>query len=91
MFFRLLSGLLISAMLLGSALTAQAQQTLNFGIISTEASQNLKVLWEPFLRDMSKALGMEVKAFLPVTMGDHRRHALQESRPELGSATRAPW
>ena len=63
MFFRLLSGLLISAMLLGSALTAQAQQTLNFGIISTEASQNLKVLWEPFLRDMSKALGMEVKAF----------------------------
>ncbi|WP_415965587.1 phosphonate ABC transporter substrate-binding protein [Desulfovibrio piger] len=63
MFFRLLSGLLVSAMLLGSALTAQAQQTLNFGIISTEASQNLKVLWEPFLRDMSKALGMEVKAF----------------------------
>lgn len=40
MFSRLLSGLLVSAMLLGSALTAQAQQTLNFGIISTEASQN---------------------------------------------------
>ena len=49
MFSRLLSGLLVSAMLLGSALTAQAQQTLNFGIISTEASQNLKVLWDPFL------------------------------------------
>ena len=63
MFSRLLSGLLVSAMLLGSALTAQAQQTLNFGIISTEASQNLKVLWDPFLKDMSKALGMEVKAF----------------------------
>ena len=63
MFSRLLSGLLVSAMLLGSALTAQAQQTLNFGIMSTEASQNLKVLWDPFLKDMSKALGMEVKAF----------------------------
>lgn len=63
MFSRLLSGLLVSAMLLGSALTAQAQQILNFGIISTEASQNLKVLWDPFLKDMSKALGMEVKAF----------------------------
>lgn len=63
MFSRLLSGLLVSAMLLGSALTVQAQQTLNFGIISTEASQNLKVLWDPFLKDMSKALGMEVKAF----------------------------
>lgn len=63
MFSRLLSGLLVSVMLLGSALTAQAQQTLNFGIISTEASQNLKVLWDPFLKDMSKALGMEVKAF----------------------------
>ena len=33
MFSRLLSGLLVSAMLLGSALTVQAQQTLNFGII----------------------------------------------------------
>lgn len=36
MFSRLLSGLLVSAMLLGSALTAQAQQTLNFGIISPQ-------------------------------------------------------
>lgn len=32
MFSRLLSGLLVSAMLLGSALTAQAQQTLNFAL-----------------------------------------------------------
>ena len=63
MFSRLLSGLLVSAMLLGSALTAQAQQTLNFGIISTESSQNLKSRWDPFLEDMSKATGLKFKAF----------------------------
>lgn len=54
MFSRLLSGLLVSAMLLGSALTAQAQQTLNFGIISTESSQNLKSRWDPFLDSVVK-------------------------------------
>ena len=29
-------------------------QTINFGIINTESSQNLKTDWEPFLADMSK-------------------------------------
>lgn len=36
---------------------------LNFGIISTESSQNLRKLWDPFLADMSKKTGMRVKAF----------------------------
>src|SRR5690606_27277067 len=37
--------------------------TLNFGIISTESTQNLKKAWDPFLADMQEKLGMEVKAF----------------------------
>ena len=43
---------------------AQAQtKTLNFGIISTESSANLKTAWQPFLDDMQKATGLEIKAF----------------------------
>ncbi|CCN33332.1 Phosphonates-binding periplasmic protein [Vibrio nigripulchritudo SO65] len=38
-------------------------KTLNFGIISTESQQNLKASWTPFLDDMSKKLGVEVKAY----------------------------
>ena len=36
---------------------------INFGIISTEASMNLKKLWEPFLAEMEKATGLKVNAF----------------------------
>jgi phosphonate transport system substrate-binding protein len=38
-------------------------KTLNFGIISTESSQNLRTIWNPFLEDMGKKLGVKVKAF----------------------------
>ncbi|PSV25215.1 MULTISPECIES: phosphonate ABC transporter substrate-binding protein [unclassified Photobacterium] len=38
-------------------------ESLNFGIISTESQQNLKTVWDPFLKDMSDKLGMEVKAY----------------------------
>jgi len=38
-------------------------KTLNFGIISTESSQNLREIWTPFLDDMGKKLGVKVKAF----------------------------
>lgn len=53
------------AALLSVPFTAQAEdmKSLNFGIISTESSQNLKTVWVPFLDDMSKKLGMEVKPF----------------------------
>ena len=37
--------------------------TLNFGIISTESSQNLKSQWEPFLAEMAKIVGKPVEAF----------------------------
>ncbi|MDQ7251100.1 phosphonate ABC transporter substrate-binding protein [Dongia sedimenti] len=36
---------------------------LNFGIISTESSQNLKPVWDPFLADMTRKLGIKVNAF----------------------------
>lgn len=38
-------------------------QTLRFGIISTESTQNLRSMWDPFLADMEKKLGMPVKAY----------------------------
>ena len=48
---------------LGGAAQAEDLKELNFGIISTESSQNLKTIWDPFLADMSKKLGMKVNAF----------------------------
>jgi phosphonate transport system substrate-binding protein len=42
---------------------AALAQTVNFGIISTESSANLKSAWQPVLDDMSKATGLEIRAF----------------------------
>lgn len=43
---------------------AQAQtKELNFGIISTESSANLKTAWQPFLEDMQKVTGLKITAF----------------------------
>jgi phosphonate transport system substrate-binding protein len=38
-------------------------QDFNFGIISTEATQNLKGDWEPLIADMSRETGLKVTAF----------------------------
>lgn len=38
-------------------------KTINFGIISTESTANLKQQWLPFLADMEKKTGMTVKPF----------------------------
>jgi phosphonate transport system substrate-binding protein len=38
-------------------------QELNFGFISTEASQNLKADWQPLIDDMEKQTGLKIKAF----------------------------
>ena len=51
-----------SAALITSAY-AQEMKELNFGIISTESSQNLKSDWQPVLDDMAKKTGMKVNAF----------------------------
>ncbi|WP_255836327.1 phosphonate ABC transporter substrate-binding protein [Ignatzschineria rhizosphaerae] len=42
---------------------AAEKDVLNFGIISTESSQNLRSNWQPMLDDMSEELGIEVKPF----------------------------
>ncbi|MCG8361074.1 MAG: phosphonate ABC transporter substrate-binding protein [Kiloniellales bacterium] len=52
-----------ATMLMAGSAAAEEMKTLNFGIISTESTQNLKTIWDPFIEDMSKKLGLEVKAF----------------------------
>lgn len=49
--------------LVSGAVSAQEQKEVNFGIISTESSQNLRQVWEPFLEDMSERTGYKVSAF----------------------------
>lgn len=51
------------AMAIGLGMTAAQAEDINFGIISTEASQNLKADWQPLLDDMAKQTGYTVKAF----------------------------
>jgi phosphonate transport system substrate-binding protein len=45
------------------AATAVFAQEINFGIISTEATQNLKQDWQPLIDDMAKQTGFKVNAF----------------------------
>ena len=47
----------------GASNAGKEGQTINFGIINTESSQNLKTDWEPFLADMSKKTGLNIKPF----------------------------
>lgn len=64
MFVKLAAGIAMASALTGmTSAQAEEMKTLNFGIISTESSQNLKTVWDPFLADMSKKLGMEIKPF----------------------------
>lgn len=59
----------ISVMLAAPAMAQEYQpleedpETLVFGIISTESTQNLRRQWEPFLDDMEEQLDMEVESF----------------------------
>lgn len=46
-----------------AATPALAAEEINFGIISTESSSNLKKMWDPFLADMQKSTGLKVNAF----------------------------
>ena len=54
---------LAGAALLTAPAQAEPLKELDFGIISTESAQNLKTIWEPFLADMERKLGMKVNAF----------------------------
>lgn len=46
-----------------AAQAADEKKAVNFGIISTESSQNLKTIWLPFLEAMSEQTGLEIKPF----------------------------
>ena len=52
-----------SLLALPAPATAQAPEPLQFGILSTESSVNLKQHWEPILADKARKLGMPVKAY----------------------------
>ena len=55
---------LCAALALGLGMTTGAlAQDINFGMISTEASQNLKADWQPLLDDMAKQTGLKINAF----------------------------
>lgn len=53
----------VLALAAAGAAWAQAPKEINFGIISTESSQNLKQDWQPLLADMEKRTGLKVNAF----------------------------
>jgi phosphonate transport system substrate-binding protein len=64
LFSGLTAGVAMTAVLAAPQISqAEEMKTLNFGILSSESSQNLRTRWEPFLADMSEDLGMEVKPF----------------------------
>lgn len=62
---QLFSTLAVSAIAVTAASTAIAQglKELNFGIISTESTQNLRQDWQPVLDDLAKKTGAKVNAF----------------------------
>jgi phosphonate transport system substrate-binding protein len=62
MFRKLIAGVAVAFIATGPAL-AQELKEINFGIISTETSQNLKTKWQPLLEDMARQTGYKVNAF----------------------------
>lgn len=56
---------LVAAAALAATAAAGAQpiREINFGVIATEKAGALRQMWEPFLDDMSKAIGMKVNGF----------------------------
>jgi len=60
---KLLASLAGATLIAINPVAAQELKELNFGIISTESSQNLKSDWQPILDGMAKKTGMKVNAF----------------------------
>ena len=56
---------LAAGLMLPLAAQAADAPEINFGIIATEGSQNLRSVWAPFLEDMQKAVGAKVNGFYP--------------------------
>jgi phosphonate transport system substrate-binding protein len=57
-----LASAVVGLTMFGPAHAAEPKE-LNFGIISTESSQNLRAQWEPFLEAMTETLGMKINAY----------------------------
>ncbi|MCS6766506.1 MAG: phosphonate ABC transporter substrate-binding protein [Candidatus Protistobacter heckmanni] len=58
----LLAALALAGACVGAAKAADVKE-LNFGIIATEKAGALRQMWEPFLDDMTKAVGVKVNGF----------------------------
>ncbi|MFZ4536121.1 phosphonate ABC transporter substrate-binding protein [Propionivibrio sp.] len=63
MIHKIKSLLAVVAIVLSGVVHAAEIKELNFGIIATEKAGALKQMWEPFLDDMSKAVGVKVNGF----------------------------
>jgi phosphonate transport system substrate-binding protein len=61
--YSLKSLLAIAAITFAGIAHADEIKELNFGIIATEKAGALKQMWEPFLDDMTKAVGVKVNGF----------------------------
>ncbi len=59
----MLKSILAGTMALAISTATLKAQEVNFGVISTESTSNLKTSWDPFLADMSKQTGLQIKAF----------------------------
>jgi len=60
---KLLTSLAGATLIALNPVAAQELKEMNFGILSTESSQNLKQDWQPVINDMSRKLGIKVTAF----------------------------
>lgn len=61
--FKKLLATSVTTFALGLSASPVFAQDINFGIISTESTQNLKQDWEPLIADMKKQTGFNVTAF----------------------------
>ncbi len=55
--------LAVAAGITATVARAETQSEINFGIVSTEASSNLKTIWEPYLEAMAKGTGLKINGF----------------------------
>ena len=83
---------LLAALAVPLAAPARAQAPeINFGIVSTEGTQNLRSQWEPFLQDMQKSVGVKVNGFYPSDYaGVIEAMRFNKVQVALGTATPAP-
>lgn len=61
--FLLGTALAVAAGITAATVRAETPTEINFGIIATEASTNLKTVWEPYLAAMAKGTGFKVNGF----------------------------